>query len=342
MIETIKVSSLSDIESVLSRIQSGEEIPVESLDFSGLKKLQIKIYGDESKYNGTLPSSLCYGICDFQNELLKTYALIRYKTDNLRHLKNADREMLEVVFEIKPGCTDILAGLTDFTKACGDAFTKMTHGMTGTQKTACMMLLILSITGGVLIHSSIEASHDAQVQKIEADKESAKSVSENERMTILKDGMLKAIHANGATTPDAQAVANGITEHSAKAYEGILKPLTDADKVVVNGAAGSVEMSQKDVQNFVSNPTEKLIHNDMLISVEVDGIKRSPDKLTVNCHEVGSESGFVVYVDLSFVEEEEVSLLFDAFKKSNVIKIQGNFKTRAGVIEQGNISSIVG
>jgi hypothetical protein len=341
MIESIKIKSLSDIESVLSRIQSGEDVPVETLDFSGLKKLQIKIYGDENKYNGTLPSSLCYGICDFQNELLKTYALIRYNTDNLRHLKHADRELLEVVFEIKPGCTDLLAGLTDFTKACGDAFSKMTHGMTGTQKTACMMLLILSITGGVLIHSLVEASHDTQNQKIEADKDKEKSKSESERMTILRDGMLQAIHSNGTANPDAQAVANGIVEHSAKAYEGILKPLTDADKVVVNGAAGSVEMSQKDVQDFVSNPTEKLIHNDRLISVEIDGIKRSPDKLTVNCREVGAESGFVVYVDLSFVEEDEVSLLFDAFKKSNVIKIQGNFKTRSGVIEQGNVSSVL-
>lgn len=341
MIESIKIGSLPDIENVLSRIQCGEEIPVESLDFSELEKLQIKIFGSESKYNGTLPSSLCYGICDFQNELLKTYALIRYKTDNLRHLKNADREMLEVFFEIKPGCTDLLAGLTEFTKACGDAFSKMTHGMTGTQKTACMMLLILSITGGILINSSIEVSHDAQVHKIEADKEKAKSVSENERMTILRDGMLIAILGNETTNPDAQAVANGITGHSAKAYEGILKMLTDADKVLVNGAAGSIKMSQKDVQDFVRNPTEKLIHNDMSISVEIDGIKRSPEKLTVNCHEVGTESVFVVYVDLSFVEEEEVSLLFDAFKKSNVIKIQGNFKTRAGVIEQGNISSIM-
>lgn len=78
----------------------------------------------------------------------------------------------------------------------------------------------------------------------------------------------------------------------------------------------------------------------MIIAVEIDGIKRSPDKLTINCHEVGSESGFVVYVDLSFVEPEEVSLLFDAFKKSSVIKIQGNFKVRSGIIEQGNLSSV--
>ncbi len=340
MIESIKINKLSDMEAVLARIQSGEDIPVELLDFSGLKKLQIKIYGDETKYNGTLPSSLCYGLCDFQNELLKTYALIRYKTDNLRHLKNADRELLEVVFEIKPGCTDLLASLTDFTKACGDAFSKMTHGMTGTQKTACMMLLILSITGGVLVYSHIEAKHDIQVQQIEADKEKAKAKSENERMSILRDGMLQAIHKDSAPGSDSQAIANGITEHSAKAYEGLLKPVTDADRVVVNGASGKVEMSQKQVQEFVSNPLEKPEHNDRLISVEIDGIKRSPDKLTVNCHEVGSESSFVVYVDLSFVEEEEVILLFDAFKKSSVVKIQGNFKTRSGVIEQGNISSV--
>lgn len=338
--ENIKINDLSDMEAVLSRIQKGEDVPVELLDFSGLKKLQIKIYGDEEKYNGTLPSSLCYGLCDFHNELLKTYALIRYKTDNLRHLKSTDRELLEVVFEIRPGCTDLLASLTNFTKACGDAFSKMTHGMTGTQKTVCMMFLILSATGGGLLYHYTDSNHDIQVQQINADKEKDKDKSENERLSILKSGMLEAIHKDSVTNSDAQAIANGITEHSAKAYEGLLKPVTDADKVVVSGASGTVEMSQKQVQEFVSNPIEKPVHNDRLISVEIDGIKRSPDKLTVNCHEVGSESGFVFYVDLSFVEEEEVDLLFDAFKKSSAIKIQGNFKIRAGVIEQGNISSI--
>ena len=341
MVDSIKISKLSDMEAVLVRIQAGEDVPVELLDFTGLKKLQIKIYGDEEKYNGTLPSSLCYGLCDFQNELLKTYALIRYKTDNLRHLKNVDRELLEVVFEIKPGCTDLPASLTDFTKACGDAFSKMTHGMTGTQKTACMILLILSISGGVLVHSTIEANHDVEVQQIEASKEKEKAKSENERLIILRDGMLQAIHKDNQPGSDAQVIANGITEHSAKAYEGLLKPITDADKVVVNGVSGKVEMSQRQVQEFVSNPTEKLEHHDKLISVEIDGIKRSPDKLTVNCHEVGHETGFVVYVDLSFVEEEEVAILFDAFKKSAVVKIQGNFKTRSGVIEQGNVSSVI-
>ncbi|CNJ17967.1 Uncharacterised protein [Yersinia aldovae] len=340
MDNVIKISKLSDMESIISRINKGEEILIESLDFSGLKNLQIKIYGDEKKYNGTLPASLCYGLCDFQNELLKTYALIKYKTDNLRYLKSGDRELLDVVFEIKPGCTDLLAGLTEFTTACGDAFAKMTHGMTGTQKTSCMILLILSLAGGVLTYSHIEAKHDEAIQQIEANKAAVKDKSENERMVILRDGIMQAIDKDKDQGGDAAAIAAGIKEHSAKAYEGILKPVTDADKVEVNGVAGKIELSQKQVQEFVSNPVEKPEHKDRVIAVEIDGIKRSPDKLTINCHEVGSESGFVVYVDLSFVEPEEVSLLFDAFKKSSVIKIQGNFKVRSGIIEQGNLSSV--
>jgi len=168
MDKLIKIKNLSDMEAVLQLLQDGEDVEVENLDFSNLKPLQIKIYGDEDKYNGTLPSSLCYGLCDFQNELLKTYCLIKYKTDNLRYLKNADRELLEVVFDIKPGCTDLLASLTDFTKACGEAFSKMTQGMSGTQKTACMIILILSLAGGSLVYTQIEAKHDVAVQQIDA------------------------------------------------------------------------------------------------------------------------------------------------------------------------------
>lgn len=338
MKDTIKIINLSDIESVLKQIQDGNDVEVEKLDFSGLKSLQIKIYGDEEKYNGTLPSSLCYGLCDFQNELLKTYCLIKYKTDNLRYLKNIDRDILEIVFEIKPGCTDLLASLTDFTKACGEAFSKMTQGMSGTQKTACMMLLILSLSGGTLIYTQIEAKHDVAVQQIEAQKDESKSKTESERMIILRDGMLEAIKKGNNS--DAPAIAQGIELHSARAYEGMLKPLTDADKVEINGSAGKVQLSQKDIQNYVSNPTQKPEHQDQLMEVEIDAIKRSPDKLTVTCRQVGSDSSFIVYVDLSFVEPQEVSLLFDAFKKSSTVKIQGNFKIRAGIIEQANLSSV--
>lgn len=338
MDKLIKIKNLSDMEAVLKLLQDGKEVEVENLDFSNLKPLQIKIYGDEGKYNGTLPSSLCYGLCDFQNELLKTYCLIKYKTDNLRYLKNADRELLEVVFEIKPGCTDLLASLTDFTKACGEAFSKMTQGMSGTQKTACMIILILSLAGGSLIYTQIEAKHDIAVQQIDAQKDEAKAKTENERMIILRDGMLDAIHKDDGA--DASAVAEGIKLHSAKAYEGLMKPLTDADKVEINGAAGKVELSQKDIQTYVSNPIQKPEHQDQLLEVEIDAIKKSPDKLTVTCHQVGSEASFIVYVDLSFVEPQEVAILFDAFKKSSSVKIQGNFKLRAGVIEQANLSSV--
>lgn len=338
MEKQIKIKNLSDMELVLKIIHEGKDIEVEKLDFSELKPLQVKIYGDAEKYNGTLPSSLCYGLCDFQNELLKTYCLIKYKTDNLRYLKNADRELLEVVFEIKPGCTDLLASLTDFTKACGEAFSNMTQGMSGTQKTACMIVLILSLAGGSLVYTQIEANHDIAVQQIDAKKEEAKSKTENERMIILRDGMLEAMRKGEGT--DAQTVAEGIKLHSARAYEGLLKPLTDADKVEINGAAGKVELSQNDIQNYVSNPTQKPEHQDQLMEVEIDGIKRSPDKLTLTCHQIGSESSFIVYVDLSFVEPQEVALLFDAFKKSSAVKIQGNFKVRAGIIEQANLSSV--
>jgi len=65
-----------------------------------------------------------------------------------------------------------------------------------------------------------------------------------------------------------------------------------------------------------------------------------PNKLTVTCHQVGSEASFIVYMDLSFVEPQEVAILFDAFKKSSTVKIQGNFKVRGGVIEQANLSSV--
>lgn len=66
-----------------------------------------------------------------------------------------------------------------------------------------------------------------------------------------------------------------------------------------------------------------------------------PIKLQISCREPTGESTFPVSVDTSFIDDkDEIALLFDAMKDNKTVKILGSYKVRAGVIEQGNASSI--
>lgn len=144
----ININSLGDLETVFNSLMAGEDIRIENIKLNFFNSIDFKIYGDENKYNGTLPSSLAQGICEFQTEMYKVYTLIKYKTSNLQKLTIEDREAAELVFTINPGCTEIIASLKELFEAFGEAFAKVTQGMSPTQKTMCFLFALAVLGGG--------------------------------------------------------------------------------------------------------------------------------------------------------------------------------------------------
>lgn len=338
MEEVIEVSSLDDIESLFGRINDGEEITIDMLKIDLFNNVNFKIYGDPSRYNGTLPAFLAQGLCEFQTEIYKIFTLIKYKTDNLQRLTSQDKEDAEIIFTIDEGCTDIIAALTDLFEAFGKAFEKVTHGMSPAQKTLCFLFAVTVIGGAWVGTSYLEHKAEVELKQEETKQEEAEVKSENERMTILKDGMLEAIRSKGGV--DVVERAEGIQDHAAKAYTGVLKGASDADKIVISGI-NTVELSNKEIHELIKNPIEKAKTEEQNIEVVIDSIKRTSDKITISCREPTGEASFPVSVDTSFIDDkDEISLLFDAMKENKTVKISGSYKIRSGVIEQGNASSI--
>ncbi len=202
--------------------------------------------------------------------------------------------------------------------------------MTGKQKAACLALLILSVTGGRITYSYIQTIHDIELKKYD-----------NERLIILMDAMTKTDHSNNISRTADLPVTSLIDEKPANTYSNFVQPATNADDIMIINATGNkVRFSQNGVQQFITEPSQLSAHNDHSIPVKIECIHRSKHKLIVKCHEIGSENNFLSYVYLRFVKPDEVSLLFDAFKKGSVINVQGNFKRRGGAIEQGNITGV--
>lgn len=54
-----------------ARVISGEDIHIENLKLNFLESIDFKFFGNEDKYNGTLPAGLVQGICEFQTEMYK-------------------------------------------------------------------------------------------------------------------------------------------------------------------------------------------------------------------------------------------------------------------------------
>ena len=270
--------------------------------------------------------------------MYKVYTLIKYKTDNLQRLGSADREEAEIIFSINSGCTEIITALTDFANACGNAFEKVTQGMSPNQKTTCFLFAIALFGGAWVSTSYLKGESDVAVKQEETRQQEAKEKAENERLSILKDGMLQAIRSNAGV--DTIERAEGIQEHVSKAYTGVLKSASDADRIEIDGAT-KLNLSQKDVHEIIKNPIEKAKKEERNLELVIDSIKRTAEKITLSCREPSSEESFPVSVDTSLIDDkDEIALLFDAMKENRTVKILGSYTIRAGVIENGNASTI--
>lgn len=334
----ININSLGDLETVFNSLMAGEDIRIENIKLNFFNSIDFKIYGDENKYNGTLPSSLAQGICEFQTEMYKVYTLIKYKTSNLQKLTIEDREAAELVFTINPGCTEIIASLKELFEAFGEAFAKVTQGMSPTQKTMCFLFALAVLGGGWIGTSYLESKASIEEKQQEIQLEDVKQKAEIKRMTLLKDGMLSAIKEHAGV--DTIERAEGIQEHTAKAFTGVLKGASDATHITITGV-DKVELTHNDIQEIIKNPIEKAKSEQLTLEVLIDSIKRSADKLTLSCHEPTGETSFPIYVDTSFINDpDEIGIIFDAMKGNKTIKILGSYKVRSGVIEQGNASTI--
>lgn len=326
---SIKITNPSELLEILDKIKLGQQINIDQIDLSDLAIVKIKAYGEGDQFSGQLTSSICSGLRDFHTELLKVYCIIRYGSDNLRYLKDSEKEALEVIFKIDPGCTQILVEMKEFIIACGDAFKKVTEGMNGNLKATCYIATVLTVAGYFAFDNYSDRRTNLEAIQTEAS-------TQIEHQRILKDAVIEALQVNGEKPP----MIDEIEAKSSQAYEKALKPLSNADKIEIHSAGKESVLDNKELNEFIANPTPKLETNESTKILEIEGIKRSPEKLTVTCSERGSDISFTLYVDLSFINQTEIDILFEAFKKNKPVSVQGSYKERSGLIERANASTI--
>jgi len=337
--ELIDISTFEQFEQYVNNAisDSNFSLDIANLKFSIFDSFKMKIEGDQTKYFGGVSSTLAQGMSDFQVELNKIFAIVRYNTDNLQRLSSQDKKDLELTFLVNAGCTEIISSLTELVKTIGDAGAKVMNGMTPNQKTLCILFTVAVIGGGWGVSNYANNLHEETMAQIQAQQVVSGQQAEIDRLETLKNGMLDAINATNNNELKEKTV--GIENHGAKAYADIVKSASDADKITFSGLT-DIPLDQGGIQDVIKNPIEKLENKEDTIEVEIESIKRNIDSLTVACRIPGMDYVFSISVNTSFIDKDESDLLFDAMKESKTVKILGNYKTRAGVIEKGNASSI--
>lgn len=338
--QNIVINNLNDVSALIERAKNNRDLDINTVKINLAESINFKVFGDMEKYNGSIPSSMAQGMCEFQTEIYKVFSLIKYGTDNLKRLTKEDKESLEVIFKVEEGCTDVIAALTDLVKALGGTFNEVTQGMTGIEKVISLTLIMLILTGGWLLRSRQKDSHDEKIKQQELDSQKSDNESRIEEMRVLKDGMVEILQASNASNKSKE-ISEGIQDHATNACIGMLKGVSDAEKVEFSGSVKTT-LTNSDIKSIIQSPRDKLQHIEQSILVDIEVIKKHPEKLTLTCTPNGQDYTFQAYVDTEFFSDskEKIDQLFDSMRDSKSVKLFGSYKIRSGIIESVMVTEI--
>ncbi|EGR1451197.1 hypothetical protein O1D40_001731 [Vibrio cholerae] len=339
---------ICDLEEIISQIvEKNTSIDFNSIDFSGLyPDIGIKLIGDESRLNGTLNSTICKGLSDFHNDFLKAYCIIKYNSDNLKQLKQGERQKLEFIYTVNPGCTDILVAAKDFCDSLKQAVDSVTKDMTGTQKTALFLVAVLSVGGYFAFDSynerlkaEIAAQKETAIVQTTAEKEVSLAEIERDRMDKLVDALEKSIESSNAANERALKFKAQVD----KAYEGMVKQslAAGATKIQYRGAT-KVTLGEDEARDMISKNKKQLVTETGVRGVEVASVRWTDDgNLSITARTENRDSVFLLSVDTTYVDQSEVDVLInDGFGKKEIIYVNGSFKVRGGIVERAIASGI--
>lgn len=334
--QPITITTLDDLNSLVEQLTDNiAELELQNINLSSLySNIELKLTDSTGNLDGQLSSTLCRGLAEFHQELIKAYCIVKYNTDNLSKLKAEEKAQLEVVFTVKAGCTDIVGDLTNLLNALKGALSKVTDGMTGNQKIA---LLVLTISG-VLGYNAFSDFSTYKTTELAATKEIKMAELNTAQSNQVISALVDVIKDNSHAMDKNEKVANQIN----KGYQGLIKTslAVGAENIEFKGATVA-SLTKASAERMISSNQPSLTNQEDRLLLEIASIKRTGNSLSVSVHVQGSDSTFPLAVSTEFFGQEELNVLFDAFKNNESVYVDGAFKIRAGVIEKGVASAII-
>lgn len=332
-----KIENAQELSHFINLLKTDESIDLEKVELSFLKKVKIKIKGDPLRYNGTINYAICKAICEFQNEIWRTYAEIKTGIPHITQLTQEEKDALEIVFTINEGCTEIIADLTEMFKEMRKFFKGITNGMTGKQKVFTYTALALCAGSAFVAHSWIEAEKEVKL----AQNETAEKQNETQQLSVILTAIKDV--ANNSNNPRFKQSIQAIEEHTEKAYSEVARAVSDAESVTISqGNHTTIKLEQPQLQQIASelNAQEKAKTAPETLDLYIDGVKRQEGKITIFARTLQAET-FTANADADMLGDAGINEIIDRIKSINPIKLSGMVKRRAGRIEQATFSAIV-
>jgi hypothetical protein len=174
------MKTISTIEEALEYITTAQGKGVaDDFTLSGeLATLRITIDGE--KYHSSVPTELARGLWQLQEQLYGAVAHILRGSADIRKLTAEDRDAFELVFEVRNGCSELVANVGKFFEKLGEGLSNMDDTNKRKALVAIAVLVALGYIGGKVADdvAGVKKEQITGTQAIGLEKERTKQLEE--------------------------------------------------------------------------------------------------------------------------------------------------------------------
>ncbi len=285
-----------------------------SLVFKGWPVFTIDIKGKD--WNSTVPTRVMLPLLDVQKEINRAYASVRYGDNNLRKLKDEERDGLEVVVKVKKGSSVFDAELWDH-------FTKIAQAAAGRMDGNQMMITVLGLAVVAVAPVMYKAWLALRQKEKELQHQVQMSAAESHRLEIFAQAVAR------------QPILVAAQEDAGATNNRFLKVAKPGDVLAVGGqilpaseAAALAQAERERAQAFTLDGIFAVLGNrtDKSEGFRIT-VKRLSDSLTVNAD---------VPIELP---DSQQKLIQDAEWQKKNIQLSLDASILRGVISQATVIS---
>lgn len=335
----IEIRTDNDALALLKQLTDDPDAGVPEVSFVGWPKFELHVTGE--RYHSTITPELMASFLNFQKNINKSYALVKYADSN-RRLKEQEREELKILVEVGEGSSGFIAVLEDQVSKMGTALAEGVKDMDPKQKLIAIVSIGLMVVGGYSVDTYLENKKEIRLAEInllenEADKE--------ERLKTLQIMQQTDVQHTAAVVGMFNKVADQLpqlitaSEHIASAYDEIIASTKDAQSIEIQGryVAGSV------VNELSNSPRNKSIEDRISGVYRIQNVDHSSsDDYRFKLFDVSRNQDIFATLpkDGSLVTDQILDILQGAEWGRKVVSLHLITKMRNGKVVKAEIEKV--
>jgi hypothetical protein len=315
------LASAEEALHLLEELQAGKS-QVTVIELSGeLKALEVNIRG--AAYHGTVPGELARGLWEFQEALYKAAAFAINGEDDIRRLTTAQRQGLELVFEVHEGSTELIVEVTKFINTLSGGLASMDDQT----KMIVLISVALILAVGVVAWKALDVSAQRKKDELLKDADVALEREKTRQFEIFAQV--------AGSVPAVQKFERAAEEGT----RAIIRSASDADDIKI----GRVKFDSDDIQEVVQRAprvkSQAEVVEDVFHVFGTDTRMVDATKYILSRHNGNQE--FPVTISHGDLSGDEIARLWEAARSRKPIRLEVALTTNRGVVKAAQVVAVL-